>query len=224
MVIVHRERLSFPTCGTGENPISLPLITEYLPKSREFRIAMPEHIAQRVGKEEVRGNTVSDCLMKMKFVLEEFRASFREVRQVRKMIQYTFSYYGRFNRCLFVPRGTFLEFQWDVIYVCQLTTDPLDEAGWIRCDEGGDIRSSSDLKDRVMPGGSRPSHRQGCDCAGYLDWTPEREQFFTDLIERFDRVKAGMFEFFASKSDLEEMHQMIDTGAVPIFSSGDLDA
>jgi hypothetical protein len=217
MVIVHRETYLFPEGGSWGDHVNLPLITEYLPKGRKFRIVLPDHIQQRLGYGEVPGETADECYKKMQVACQKYRESFQVTRDVRKVIRYQIAYSNAANQAYMAIKCG-ITFYWAVIHVCQLTSDPSDENGWILCDKEGRISSRDAITDRILLGGGRKPVDRGYDKAGYIHWTPEREQALRDLVEELNGVKKRMIEVFVSIADVEELQRAIDSRTISLTS------
>ena len=191
MVIVHKNNLAgCPTGGWDAPTKPIDVITEYVPREKLFRIMLPEHMHERLnGKTFVTGRTADECLDAMRTSWNKYRDTFMEAREIRKFI--CFDHDIRAGEC----QGIFsqkirIKLSWHIAYLCQLNSDKPDEEGWIQCTETGMIRSNRDIKNRINP--NKASHSGD----NYLDWTPEREEFFTQMIDEFNRLKLRMMDFF----------------------------
>ncbi len=205
MVIVHRNLITgCPTGGLNDPHKEIEVVTEYIPKKEKFRIKLPEYMHERLnGVEYVYGSTASDCLDTMRKTWEQYSATFMRAREIKKYIRYN-------NNTQIGPSQGILSheihinFDWNVVYLCQMNSDKPNEKGWVECTKDGAITDSRKLIYRIDP--TKLSHSNN-----YIEWTPERELFFKQMIEEFNRLKRKMIDFFHPSNRKEMIAQIEST-------------
>lgn len=207
MVIVHRNQIGgCPTGGWDDPTQTIEVVTEYLPRDEIFQIKLPDYMHERLnGATVATGKTARDCHEAMLHAWDRYRNTFMEAREVRKYLCFTNDV--RVGTCQgILAREIRIKFSWNIIYLCQMNSDKPDEQGWVRCSEDGRVSNSRDLRCRVFP------EKRSYDDENYLEWTPEREVFFTELIGQFNAVKRKMMDFFDPRGR-DEMVTKIDSAS-----------
>ncbi len=203
MVIVHRNKITVPTGGHTEPRMEIEMKTEYISSIQKFRIDLPDFMWERVGAKYVQGDTANEASHEFSNACGAFTDSFIIPNQVKKVIKYSFDITGRDYQGIF-DHKIYIDLRWGIEHYCRLVQDPPD-AKWIECDENGKIASSQDIRFRI------DLDKEGFEDV-FMDWTPEREEFFRNLIAGFNNMKHKMIDFFHPMKR-EEMLAFIDSGA-----------
>ncbi len=208
-MIVHKNKDGFPTGGHDAPRVFLEIVTEYIPTQQRFRIKVPEHMRERVGIEYVSGETASEAYQALAKVSQKFMDTFMVTSKLRKVIWYKFDVSGEDHQGILSTK-IYINFRWRIEYYCHLVQDKEDDL-WIPCDKDGKIGSSRAMQNRVDL--TKPGYDEVC-----IDWTPDREEFFTGFIEEFNNLKMKMMDFF-HPMNTEQMQALIDSGtrALPII-------